>query len=417
MYCDTQCALTSQEKPSGKFCFPGMNIRKYSLFCLLLLIMIFTGVRTVSAADMVARAKKNGKTVAKGKIVTDSKGVRYRFSKDKTYAENKWLEIDGVVYYFNSKGYAKTGWFTYRDETYYAGPKGRIYYSRWLTKKDKKYYLQSDGTMIHNKFMIKNGKKYRFTTKGVLVTYRMYEIRGKWYYSRKDGTLITSSWLSTTSGKRYYFDQDGVRLSRQWVFYRGKFYYLKKDGTMAVNKKIGKYKVGEDGARIISSKNYLFVGDSRVVGMSNAVSSSEASFVGKVSMGYSWMVSSALSQVKSKLKSEPTLYVIFCFGINDLGNIDKYISEYRKLISSYKYANFFFMSVNPIETSKARANGYSVTNSQIEAFNEKLKEAMGFRYLNTYKWMTKKGFDTADGIHYTSSTYSRLYSYAVQAMG
>ena len=117
MYCDTQCALTSQEKPSGKFCFPGMNIRKYSLFCLLLLIMIFTGVRTVSAADMVARAKKNGKTVAKGKIVTDSKGVRYRFSKDKTYAENKWLEIDGVVYYFNSKGYAKTGWFTYRDET------------------------------------------------------------------------------------------------------------------------------------------------------------------------------------------------------------------------------------------------------------------------------------------------------------
>ena len=151
--------------------------------------------------------------------------------------------------------------------------------------------------------------------------------------------------------------------------------------------------------------------------MSSAVSASGTSFIGKVSMGYSWMVSTALSQVKAKLKKEPTLYVIFCFGINDLGNIDKYISEYKKLISSYKYANFFFMSVNPINTSAARANGYKVTNSEIEAFNTKLKEAMGFRYLDTYKWMTKKGFDTADGIHYASSTYSKLYQYAVQAMG
>ena len=397
--------------------FVRRKLRPGILLLLISMLVLLAGVRTVSAADMVARAKKNGTTLAKGKLVTDSKGIRYRFSKDKTYAKNKWLEIGGVVYSFDSKGYARTGWFTYRGDTYYAGPKGRIYYSRWVIKKEKKYYLQADGTMIKNKFMVKGGKKYRFTTKGVLVTNLMYQIKGKWYCSRKDGTLITSSWMRTTSGKRYYFDQDGVRLAKQWVFYKGKFYYMKKDGTMAVNKKIGKYKVGEDGARIISSKNYLFVGDSRVVGMSSAVSASGTSFVGKVSMGYSWMVSTALSQVKAKLKKEPTLYVIFCFGINDLGNIDKYISEYKKLISSYKYANFFFMSVNPINTSAARANGYKVTNSEIEAFNTKLKEAMGFRYLDTYKWMTKKGFDTADGIHYASSTYSKLYQYAVQAMG
>ena len=393
--------------------------KRRCLFFLLCFLFVFTlcGAGNASAADMVARAKSNGKSVARGKIVTDKNGVRYRFTKDKTYAKNKWLEIKGVVYYFDSKGYAKTGSFQYRGKSYYAGPKGRIYYSRWATRQGKRYYYLSDGTMAKNTFVVTRSKKYRFSTSGTLITYKMFQVKGKWYFAGKDGVLLTNKWMKTTSGKRYYFDQNGVRLSKQWVFYKGKFYYLQKDGNMAVSKTIGKYKVGSDGARIVKNRKYLFVGDSRIVGMSQAVSDSKTSFIGKVSMGYSWMVSTALPEVYEKLKEDPTLYVVFCFGINDLGNISNYLSKYKSVMNSYKYANFFFMAVNPIAPQTARANGYSVTNAEIEAFNAKLKAAMDFRYIDTYTWLTKKGFDTADGIHYTSSTYQRIYSYTISQMG
>ena len=42
------------------------------------------------------------------------------------------------------------------------------------------------------------------------------------------------------------------------------------------------------------------------------------------------------------LKSDPTMYVIFCFGINDLGNVGNYIAAYKNLIAKYKFTNFFF---------------------------------------------------------------------------
>ena len=73
--------------------FVRRKLRPGILLLLISMLVLLAGVRTVSAADMVARAKKNGTTLAKGKLVTDSKGIRYRFSKDKTYAKNKWLEI------------------------------------------------------------------------------------------------------------------------------------------------------------------------------------------------------------------------------------------------------------------------------------------------------------------------------------
>ena len=383
----------------------------------LFVLMVLTGTTQAIAANMIETAAQNSKTVEAGKLVTKGDDLRYRFKKSKEYAKKIWLKIGSAYYYFDKNGNAKTGWFTYKGNEYYANADGRIYHSRWKTYKGKKYYLQEDGIKAKNKFVTIDGKIYRFTTKGVLVTYRMYEIKDNWYYSRKDGSLLTNGWLRTASGKRYYFDQNGMRLKKQWIFDKGKFYYLSAGGAMAVNKTIGKYKVGKDGARIINHKSYVFVGDSRVVGMDYAISDSDVSFIGKVSMGYSWMVSTAIPSLEKKLEKDPTLYVVFCFGINDLGNVNSYIGAYQRLISKYKYANFFFLSVNPVDYAKARAHGYRVTNQQIEAFNARLKEAMDFRYLNTYAWLKKKGFGSNDGIHYTADSYRKLYQYVLKKTG
>ena len=69
------------------------------------------------------------------------------------------------------------------------------------------------------------------------------------------------------------------------------------------------------------------------------------------------------------------------------------------------------MSVNPVNEQTASASGYRVTNAPIKTFNTKLKNAFGTKYLDTYSYLTKNGFGTVDGIHYTAATYQKLYKY------
>ena len=106
-----------------------------------------------------------------------------------------------------------------------------------------------------------------------------------------------------------------------------------------------------------------------------------------------------------------TLTVVFAFGVNDLGNVNSYISYYKSLQKKYPKAKFYYLSVNPVNEGTAAAYGYQVKNSQIKTFNKKLKSAFGGKYLNSYSYLTKNGFSTADGVHYTAATYQKLYKF------
>ena len=73
------------------------------------------------------------------------------------------------------------------------------------------------------------------------------------------------------------------------------------------------------------------------------------------------------------------------------------------------------LSVNPVNEKVGTAHGYKVKNSQIKKFNTQMKAEIGSeRYLNTYTYLKKKGFETADGIHYASSVYKDLYNYIIE---
>ena len=197
-------------------------------------------------------------------------------------------------------------------------------------------------------------------------------------------------------------------------------YYVGSDGARLVNCKGDGYYLDATGKKIKPEKfsgSYLIVGDSRTVGMNLAVSSSEVKFIGKVSMGYNWLNSTAGPQVRGYLAGNQKLKVVFAFGINDLGNINSYISYYETLQKEFPSVKFYYMSVNPVNESLASAYGYRVKNAAIKTFNIKLKTAFGSRYINTYSYLTKNGFSTADGIHYVSSTYQKLYQYLMKKIG
>ena len=143
---------------------------------------------------------------------------------------------------------------------------------------------------------------------------------------------------------------------------------------------------------------YLFVGDSRTVGLDKYVSG--ISSIAKVGAGYDYLKKNFKKVTKTRGKN-----VIINFGVNDLGNINKYITLYKTMPKDFiNNNNVVIMSVNP-------TNGkYKSMNSDINKFNKKLKANLpkGVKYLDTNSKLKKDGFKTTDGLHYKESTYKKI---------
>lgn len=153
---------------------------------------------------------------------------------------------------------------------------------------------------------------------------------------------------------------------------------------------------------------YLFVGDSRTVGLDACVSgiSSKA----KVGAKDDYLQSILSDVTKTRKKN-----VIFNFGVNDLGNINKYITVYKSLPKDFiKNNNVIIMSVNPTDGSK-----YGSWNTDIDKFNAKMKKNLpsGVKYLDTNSTLKKEGFSTRDGVHYKEVTYKRIAKLAFNFCG
>lgn len=159
----------------------------------------------------------------------------------------------------------------------------------------------------------------------------------------------------------------------------------------------------------------IYVGDSRTVGMQAFAGKDNIKYIAESGKGYDWLTANALSEIDSKLSENPNSVIVLSLGINDLNNIDNYISEYNNLISKYPDAVFYIMSVNPVDESKTSSNGYSVTNTQIEEFNNKLKQNFPNNYLDSYSSIGNIGSD--DGVHYDSDTYNNLHNIVTENIG
>lgn len=157
----------------------------------------------------------------------------------------------------------------------------------------------------------------------------------------------------------------------------------------------------------------FWIGDSRFVGMDKAVDieeNNDRSFVvARIGQGLSWFEGTALPQVK-KIRAKNTAYTnwryVICLGVNDLGNIDRYIEEYETLTSEDDSIELILVSVNPVK------NYPSITNADIRSFNKKLKAACDendWYYIDTYSDLMDEGYETTDGLHYTDETYEEIY--------
>lgn len=363
------------------------RIRLFILFLLCVLCMSGGMVRKTEAASSYNLLKKvSAKATPPGKWVKNRKGYRYYYTNTGKYAKNTWLAIKGKVYYFNKAGYRATGMKKYKGSRYYLAARGALHLG-WKTIGEKTYY-----------------------------------------FATFSGAAFTG-WKKIGQ-HRYYFNDKGVIQRSAWIG----DYYVGADGAMVRNTTVDGYYIDEDGRRTLvpleegdnpgqENSQYIFVGDSRTVGMQGAVGRDHV-YIGKVGEGYQWLTTEAKKALKKALKAAPQAKVILNLGVNDLGNISNYIAYYQQLLLQYPQAKFYFLSVNPIETKLAKAKGYdtkTVSNAKIAAFNAEIQRAFPGAYLDCYTWLmeqkmiqnVKAGAGTVDGIHYTSAVYRAIHDFVL----
>ena len=159
------------------------------------------------------------------------------------------------------------------------------------------------------------------------------------------------------------------------------------------------------------TRGYIFVGDSRTVGMEEACHVSEYDnvfVVAKVGKGYYWLVNTAWQEVESIKSSNPGVdrwTIVSNLGVNDLGSWQNYINFYQSLED-----DFVFVSVNPVR------NYDRVSNISIDKFNMRIREA-GFEYIDTNLILRAEGFSAPDGLHYSSSTYRLIFGIISRELG
>ncbi len=161
----------------------------------------------------------------------------------------------------------------------------------------------------------------------------------------------------------------------------------------------------------------IFVGDSRTVGMKNAVNSSDI-WSCETSKGLSWMKSTGIPNIENNLDNKSG--VIILMGINDVKvtNSDILASNYADYINdkantwASKGVKVYFVSVMPTKGT------YDDLNSYIDKFNSSIKKYLSSNvtYIDANSYLDSNGFSSSDGLHYDSNTYKNIYNYIKQKL-
>lgn len=166
----------------------------------------------------------------------------------------------------------------------------------------------------------------------------------------------------------------------------------------------------------------IYMGDSRTNGMKSVGLDSNEQVIAKDGGNYEDFLNHMV-EAKNKLSGNKTYNVVLNYGVNDLGNVDKYCSKYKEFISSVDKGNtFYIVSVNPV---RRNSNQTGATNSSIETFNKKIESCISgitnAKYCDVYSsanldtW--EKSYIKSDDIHYTPEGYKYIYSKIKECIG
>ena len=164
-----------------------------------------------------------------------------------------------------------------------------------------------------------------------------------------------------------------------------------------------------------AKSNLTIIGDSRMVGLCgyNFYKETNGTCIAKVGIGYNWLVTEAISEVNS-LDFDKKEYIAVNLGVNDLYNINNYVTKYEELINTFwKDSKVILVSINPTK------DVYNHLNKEIDEFNSKIKELNKYKnviYCDTASILKNEGFLSNDGLHYEKETSKKIFNKILECM-
>lgn len=171
----------------------------------------------------------------------------------------------------------------------------------------------------------------------------------------------------------------------------------------------------------------IWVGDSRTLGLRDALHKTERDdddlFVGQVGEGVRWFREEGMAEMSDMIEAYPDAPVVMNFGVNDPQLIDEYVVAYWDVIREHPDTQFYIMSVNPLDEEFLIRDGQvneavfdDINSLNVARMNVKLSEEFGRRYIDTASWLKAEGFETVDGLHFSTDTYLNIHDYVVSLL-
>lgn len=327
--------------------------------------------------------------------------------------DNKLIRLPAVP---ERKGYVALGWTTEKGSADSILKPGR----RYRVKANTKFYAvqeKSATVVLH----YNGGGVYKNVNVGYGDSLRLPGV------SNKSGhTFMGWSTKPRQTANPTYEAGEKVRVKGTLHLYAVVFDRSAEENVTPIQPDLGKY------------KKVIFVGDSRTVRMSSTITRQYGasalqgvSFICKGSQGLSWLEDEAYEQLLKEVGSgkRKQTAVVFNLGVNDLKKINSYVKYMNKIAPELKKrgCKLFYMSVNPVNNrmivQRGRKNRPEET---IRQFNATIKSKLrkNYIFIDTYSWLMKSGYGTDegsgkdtgidDGLHYTTTTYKRIFNYCVR---
>ena len=162
-----------------------------------------------------------------------------------------------------------------------------------------------------------------------------------------------------------------------------------------------------------SPYNYCFIGDSRFVGMEQAIDTDEnIIWVNRngANVNFYWEQRGYISSL------DRDTVIIYELGVNDLNS--KGCIEALQDLEYLGFKHIYFTSVTPVDEAKEIEYGYRVQNSWIEEFNSVVRNNLPYSVasMDSYEYLTNMGFSTIDGVHYTNYTYQIWFDNIIKSL-
>ncbi len=168
-----------------------------------------------------------------------------------------------------------------------------------------------------------------------------------------------------------------------------------------------------------TNKSFIFIGDSRTVGMDYAVNELNSSnTVAQGSMGYDWFVNTAINSANSLMNDNNSYNIVSWMGVNGLdasastgeNSAINYFNKYKELAQgTWNKHTIYVVPIGPVMDART----YYVKTAAINAFNNKIKELINSSGINNLKYVDISfsiSYYDQEGLHYNSSDYQKIFN-------